>query len=155
QIGQLKVEKLKKTGITPGPIYQQIKENKIKKLPSGKILKRQDFIGPKKQGRSLSDLGNTRSTEKNSNFVQDYDIMIHEATFENSAEDLAYKYFHSTTTQAAQLAKENNVKKLILTHISSRYQKEDLPRLLEEARSIFPNTEMANDFYRYNVKHKR
>src|SRR5699024_3142144 len=155
QIGQLKVEKVKKMGIPPGPIYQQIKENKITELPSGKILKRQDFIGSNKQGRSLSILGDTRSTEKNNNFVQDSDVLIHEATFEHSAEDLAYKYFHSTTTQAAQLAKENNVKKLILTHISSRYQKEDLPRLLEEARSIFPNTEMANDFYRYNVKHKK
>jgi len=155
QVGQLRVEKLKEMGISPGPIYQQIKENEITELPSGQVLKRQDFIGPNKQGRSLSILGDTRSTEKNNKFVQDSDVLVHEATFEHSAKDLAYKYYHSTTIQAAQLAKENNVKKLILTHISSRYQKEDLPRLLEEARSIFPNTEMANDYYRYKVKHKK
>lgn len=152
RIGELKVEKLKGMGIKPGPIYQKIKENETTELPNGRIIQRKDFIGPAKRGRVLSILGDTRSTEKNISFIKGSDILIHEATFEDDAKELAYKYFHSTTTQAAHLAKEGQIGRLILTHISSRYQQEDLPRLLEEARAIFPSTELAQDFSRYDVK---
>ena len=58
----------------------------------------------------------------------------------------AEQYFHSTVSQAAQIAKEAKVKQLILTHISSRYQKKDWLTLLEEATCIFPNTVMAEDW---------
>lgn len=155
QIGQLQVEKLKKMGISPGPVYKQIKENDMTELPDGTLLKRQDFVGPDKQGRIISILGDTRSMAGTSSFVKDSDVLVHEATFEHTAEHLAYDYFHSTTTQAAHLAKESRVKQLILTHISSRYQKEDIPRLLKEARNIFSQTKVASDFYRYEVKHHK
>lgn len=154
QIGSLDVNKLKSIGVSPGPVYQEIKENKATELPDGRIIKRDDFIGPKKPGRIISILGDTRSTQNNSDFVRNSDVLIHEATFEQAAEHLANEYFHSTTTQAANLAKAGHVKKLILTHISSRYQKEDVPRLLEEAQAVFSNTALANDFDRFEIKHK-
>lgn len=153
KIGELKVDKLKEMGIAPGPIYQKIKENETTELSDGRIIQRANFIGPTKKGRILSILGDTRSTEKNIAFVEGSDVLIHEATFEDTAKDLAHKYFHSTTTEAARLAKEAHVKKLILTHVSSRYQQEDFPRLLQEARAIFPNTELAQDFSGYDVKY--
>jgi len=154
KLGTLKVDKLKKLGIPPGPIYQKIKENKTTELPDGRTIQRKDFIGPNIKGRILSILGDTRSTAKNVSFIEGSDVLIHEATFEDKAKKLAHKYFHSTTTEAAQLAKEGHVKKLILTHISSRYQQEDLPHLLQEAQAIFPNTKLAKDFFRFTVKYQ-
>lgn len=154
QIGSLDVNKLKSIGVSPGPVYQEIKENESTVLPDGRIIKREDFIGPNKPGRIVSILGDTRSTQNNSDFVKGSDILIHEATFEHAAKHLANEYFHSTTTQAANLAKTSDVKKLILTHISSRYQKEDVPHLLEEAQSVFSDTALANDFDRFEIKHK-
>jgi len=153
KIGELKVDKLKDIGITPGPIYKKIKEHETTELSDGRVIRRKEFIGPPKKGRVLSILGDTRSTSKNVSFIEDSDVLIHEATFEDEAQEQAHKYFHSTTTEAAQLAKDGHVKKLILTHISSRYQKEDLPRLLKEAQAIFPNTTLAEDFSRFNVKY--
>lgn len=73
-------------------------------------------------------------------------MLISEATFSAEQEDLAFQYFHSTTKQAATLAKEGNVNQLIMTHISSRYQLTDYKDLLKEAREIFPDTVLANDF---------
>ncbi|WP_077358044.1 ribonuclease Z [Virgibacillus halodenitrificans] len=149
--GQLLVSKLKEIGIMPGPIYKQIKENSKIKLSNGQYIYRKEFLGEDKKGRVISILGDTRFTHVNSNFVKNSDVLVHEATFGGALEDLAEKYYHTTTEQAARLAKSSNCSKLILTHISSRYQSEDIENLIDEARRIFPNTEIANDFTHINL----
>lgn len=144
--GELLVDKLIKANIKPGPIYSEIKNNIATTLADGRIILREDFIGASKQGRIISILGDTRCASQHGIFVQDSDVLVHEATFNEDKHDLAKKYFHTTTAEAAQLAKSSNVKRLILTHISSRYQKEEYPILLAEAVAIFTQTELANDF---------
>ncbi|MFZ3577103.1 ribonuclease Z [Virgibacillus sp. DJP39] len=153
--GELLVEKLKEKGIMPGPIYQQIKEQETTILSNGDNISRKDFLGSDKKGRTLSILGDTRNTEKNAEFVSGSDILVHEATFNHESEHLANEYFHTTTTQAASLAKSGAVHSLILTHISSRYQKKDYQSLLSEARSIFPATTLAHDFLTVHVPNKK
>ena len=59
---------------------------------------------------------------------------------------MANEYFHSTTSQAATIAKEAAVKKLCLTHISSRYDARASEELLKQAQEVFPDTEIAHDF---------
>lgn len=144
--GELLVSKLKADGINPGPIYQQIKANETVTLEDGRVIHRSDYIGDAKPGRVITIFGDTRNTAQHVDFVRDSDTLVHEATFEASKPDLAYDYFHSTTEQAALLAKEGNVGRLILTHISSRYQEDDEASLLQEAKAVFPNTELAHDF---------
>lgn len=152
--GELLYEKLLAIGIKPGPIYQQIKEYDKVEIEPGKELYRKEFIGPDKKGRVISILGDTRSHDSHRFFVENSDVLIHEATFDHTKEDLAKQYFHSTTTQAATLAKNSGSKRLVLTHISSRYQKEDSEQLLNEAREIFPNSELANDFFQIKIDNK-
>ncbi|WP_088050561.1 ribonuclease Z [Virgibacillus dakarensis] len=152
--GVLLADNLKEAGIQPGPIYQQIKDNAVVTTADGKTIHRKDFLGPDKPGRIISILGDTRNTEQNKTFVENADCLIHEATFDQEKADLAHEYFHSTTAQAAMLARDAGVKRLILTHISSRYQKADNVLLRKEACSIFPNTEIANDFFRTTIKTK-
>ncbi|ASN05350.1 ribonuclease Z [Virgibacillus necropolis] len=147
KLGELLVEKLKEKGISPGPIYQQIKNQETTVLPNGESVARVDFLGPDKKGRVISILGDTRYTENNSEFVSGSDVLVHEATFNHESEQLAEQYFHSTTTQAASLAKHSSVRKLVLTHISSRYQKKHYHDLIHEAKAIFPVTELAHDFF--------
>ena len=151
-LGELLVDKLMSFGIKPGPIYRKIKENKSITLDDGTIIHREDFIGENKRGKIITILGDTRNPEQNKTFVENSDILIHEATFGKDKVDLAHQYFHSTTSAVANLAKESNVKKLALTHISSRYQKKDDHQLLSEAQMIFPNTILAKDFYRLQIK---
>lgn len=71
-------------------------------------------------------------------------LFMCEATYADSEKDLAYDHHHMTAKQAAQMAKEAKAKHLILTHFSARYQ--TTHELVEEARSIFPNTDAAEDF---------
>ena len=152
KLGELHVQKLKDLGIKPGPIYREIKDNEQTRLEDDTILYRKDFLGADKKGKKLAIFGDTKYVPQQASFIQDVDVVVHEATFSADKEDLAYKYNHSTTKQAALSAKDANVGALILTHISSRYQKGDEAVLLEEAQTIFPNTFIAHDFYEYNIR---
>ncbi|MGN8647136.1 ribonuclease Z [Gracilibacillus sp. HCP3S3_G5_1] len=149
--GPLLVDKLKAEGIAPGPIYKQFKENETVELPNGRIVQSKDYIGEPKQGKSIAILGDTRFKKEHVAFVKDVNLLIHEATFSHEQEQLAYDYFHSTTTQAAKIANKANVKKLILTHLSSRYQPDQVDQLLIEAKQHFENTVIAQDFYSAEV----
>ena len=154
RLGELIVEKLRERGIKPGPIYQQIKENPTVVTPDGETLHREHFIGPNKKGRVISVLGDTRYKQEHIAFVKDSDVLVHEATFNDQSAKRAREYFHSTTGQAATIAKEANVGTLLLTHISSRYREEDYPGLLKEARRVFPNTELAHDLFKWTIPHQ-
>ncbi|MBM7569748.1 ribonuclease Z [Aquibacillus albus] len=150
--GQLQPEKLAAAGIQPGPIYQQIKDTDSVTLPDGRTINSVDFIGPNKPGRVITILGDTRYLPTLSSFIKESDVLVHEATFGSEEEQLADQYYHSTTKQAATLAKHSDVKQLILTHISSRYQQDE--HLLAEARQLFINTDIAFDFYEKEIPSK-
>ncbi len=75
--------------------------------------------------------------------IRKVDLLYHEATFMDIDAKLAKITYHSTAAQAAELAKEANVKKLLIGHFSSRYKND--ANFLTEAQNIFPNTIMAED----------
>ncbi len=90
---------------------------------------------------------NIKKLTKNSN------LAILESTFLEESlngEKLAKEYKHLTAKQAGKIAKQNNVKQLILTHISQRYEKNP-ELLLNEAKSVFPNTKLVNDFDKVEI----
>ncbi|MGP4074323.1 ribonuclease Z [Halobacillus sp. K22] len=151
KIGELKPSKLKELGLEPGPIYQLIKSQSQTRLDNGKVIYRKDVLGPPKKGRKVSILGDTRYLPELKNKVKDSDVLVHEATFASDENQMAYDYFHSTVNQAATLAKEANVRELILNHISSRYQGSALKQLETEARNIFAHTRIAHDFFQYPI----
>lgn len=68
---------------------------------------------------------------------------------------MAYEYFHSTTYQAAETAVKANVKKLCLTHISARYDRNDWLELVKEAKELFHETEIAEDFKEIHIPAKK
>ena len=78
--------------------------------------------------------------------AQDADILVHEATFGKEEGKLAHAYYHSTSVQAANVAKKCGVKKLLLTHISARYTGKMAYKLQKEAKNIFPSSQIVNDF---------
>ena len=75
--------------------------------------------------------------------VKGVDVLYHETTYDSSCADRARLYYHSTAEQAATVARNAGVGKLILGHFSARYEHED--GLLQEAKAIFPNSELASE----------
>lgn len=149
--GSLLVEKLQEANIPPGPLYKKIKAGENVVLEDGTIIDSSEFRGEDIKGRIVTILGDTRLCDNAYLLASNADLLIHEATFSKGEEQLAYDYFHSTTTQAAQVARDAGVKQLCLTHISSRYDKRASQLHVEEAREVFPDTEIADDFKEISI----
>ncbi|EAD5297889.1 ribonuclease Z [Listeria monocytogenes] len=143
--GALNADKLIDDGVEPGPIFQKIKKGETVTLADGSVINGKDYIDEPQKGKIISIFGDTKATASELELALNADVLVHEATFEGDKEKLAGEYMHSTTLQAACLAKKANVKKLILTHISSRYDRDASKELLIEAQSVFENTEIAYD----------
>lgn len=151
RIGELNVEKLRALGIKPGPVYREIKENERTVLEDGTVIERKDVVGDPKKGKVICIFGDTRFVYDYASFINGADVLVHEATFSQENKELARQYYHATASEAARLAKEANVKHLILNHISSRYQGIMLEELLQEAKNVFPNTKIAYDLFTYKI----
>lgn len=149
--GTLDAKKLQEEGILPGPIYAKLKNGESVELENKRIIHGVDYLGPKVEGRIITILGDTRTCGNAVKLASNADVLVHESTFSAENEEMAYEYFHSTTSQAAKTALQADAKLLCLTHISSRYSLEDSKQLAEEAKSIFPNTCIAYDFFEIEV----
>ncbi|EUJ32109.1 metallo-beta-lactamase [Listeria floridensis FSL S10-1187] len=144
--GALDAERLIRDGVSPGPSFKILKEGGSLLLPDGRTINGNDYIGEPQKGRVLAIFGDTRSCKNENKLAYQADLIVHEATFEAEKGEMAAEYMHSTTAEAAELARDAEAKRLIITHISSRYDKEASLRLVEEAREIFQATDIANDF---------
>ncbi|MED3624394.1 ribonuclease Z [Neobacillus thermocopriae] len=152
--GTLLAEKLIAAGVKPGPIFKKIKNGERVVLEDGRVIEPEQFLGPPQKGRIVTILGDTRVCENALKLAKKADILVHEATFSKGEELLAYKYFHSTTKQAAEVARQADCKKLCLTHISSRYERNTWQELVQEAAETFPNTLIAEDFKEVHIPSK-
>lgn len=130
------------------------KSSELGKLAKGldikinnKIIKSKDLTY-KQKGKKISFIFDTRLCNNAKKLAKDSDLAVIESTFLESSEEgkeKAKEYKHLTAAQAGRIAKQGKVNHLILTHFSQRYEhKEKL--LLDEAKKIFPNTKIANDF---------
>lgn len=141
--GRFHPERAMELGVPEGPLWKRLQQGEDVVMGDGKLVKSEEVVESSKRGLKIAYSGDTRPTENLVKAAKGADILIHEATFDNSLEDKATENGHSTAAQAAEVAKEAGVGKLILTHISSRYPNEDV--LQEQAREIFPNTSVAED----------
>lgn len=150
-VGELQVDKLRELNIPSGPLYGRIKKGEEVTLEDGRIINGKDFIGPDKKGRQVTIFGDTRFNIAHIEFAKGSNVIIHEATYGKGEETMAYSHFHSTCTQAAQLAHQANANQLYLTHISSRYLTEETRQLQKDAREIFPATKIVYDLFEVEV----
>lgn len=109
----------------------------------GNVIKNEQLTieGPKP--RSYAFCSDTKYFEELAKNIEEVDLLYHESTFLESKTDRAAQTFHSTASQAAQMAVLARAGKLLLGHFSARYDNLDL--FLEEARPIFSNTELARE----------
>ncbi|MBO2943039.1 ribonuclease Z [Paenibacillus sp. F411] len=150
--GSLDLDQLQALGLKPGPLYGRLKRGESVELREGEMLHPSQVLLAPKKGRIVTILGDTRPCENVVPLAQDADVLLHEATFMHELADTAAEYFHSTSTQAAEAALQANARQLLLTHFSSRYKDvEHLQPLLEEAKAVFPNTKLAEDFALFPV----
>nr|CAD7416363.1 unnamed protein product [Timema poppensis] len=151
QNGRLDVGKLQELGVPSGALYGKLKKGETVTLECGTIVsftKPSQVLGPTKLGRKASILGDTRDPWSMAHLVKDSDVLLHEATMQNSLHDKAIEFGHSTPAMAAKFADRVGAKRLVLFHYSQRYkpvskeavESETTEILLKEAKDALPPT---------------
>jgi ribonuclease Z len=147
--GRFNPKKAEMLGVPEGPLWSKLQRGEKVKTPAGRIVKPEQVVGAPRPGRKIVYSGDTRPTKSLLRLAEGADLLIHEATFDDELLDKAIEDGHSTPSQAAETAKKAKVKKLILTHLSSRYK--NTQPLLEQARKFFSNVAIAEDFMEIEV----
>jgi len=138
-------------GIPEGPLFSKLQRGETVEH-KGKTFTPDMVLGPPRRGRKIVYTGDTKPCEAVVELGKDCDVMIHDATTAADLEEKANMYGHSSSSQAADMAKRANAGKLFLTHISPRY--EDIAQLEADAKAIFDNSQVAEDFLEYQIKYK-
>ncbi len=130
--------------------YSLLKEGKDILDEKGNLLYRNaELTAPSDPPKSYAFCSDTRYTETIISSIKGVDLLYHEATFGAEMTERAHDTFHSTAAQAATIAVKAQVKKLLIGHYSVRYRELDV--LLNEARSIFPETDLAIEGSTYDI----
>ncbi len=144
---RMDTSKLKKFGLK-GKIIGELQRGK--EVMIGNRTIKPDDVSHVEKGKRIAFILDTALCNNCYKTARDADLLISEATFLSQEEKKALEYRHLTAEQAANIAKESNVKNLILTHISQRHEKEK-QKLIEEAQKIFKNTKLARDFMKLEI----
>ncbi len=137
------------------PHYQigNIKKGADFILPDGTVIPNQRLTRDAEPVRRYAYCSDTLYQEKIIPFIQSADLLYHEATYGKEWEKRAKETFHSTAAQAATIARQAEVKKLIIGHFSARY-KDNESSLLQEAQTIFPSTSLCKEGLTFKIGNK-
>lgn len=149
--GTLDAARLVADGVQPGPLFQRLKQGETVELEDGRLIDGSQYLGPATPGKKLAIFGDTAPCDAALDLARDVDLMVHETTLEQAMAEKANSRGHSSSQQAAALARDAGVRMFIATHVSSRYDAEGCQRLLTECRELFPRTLLAEDFMVYSL----
>ncbi len=121
--------------------YPALKRGEHFKTPDGKLHHNHELTIDSERPKCYAFCSDTIYNEQYFKQIEDVDLLYHEATFLHNMLDRANKTFHTTAWQAGQVALQVRAKALLIGHFSARYK--NLNELLDEARNVFPNTELA------------
>lgn len=140
---RLDKSKLKKLKLPNSPLIGQLQEGKDIVFNGKKITSKS--VSYTEKGKKITIILDTGMNKNAIDLAKDSDLLVVESTFSSEDEEQAKEYKHLTSKDAATIAKKSKSKKLILTHISQRYE-HNLELIENEAKKVFKNTIVAKDF---------
>ncbi len=141
-------EKAEALGVPQGPERRQLVAGNPVTLSDGRVIDPDDVLGPPRPGACLAHVGDAGRTDNLVASVRHADMLVIEATYLRREADMARRFAHLTAAQAARLARDADVHRLVLTHISRRYREAEIA---DEARAIFPATVVARDLDHFRI----
>ncbi len=149
RLGRFDREKAVELDVPPGPLFAKLHRGGTV-IVDGREVKSEEVVGPPRSGRKLVYSGDTRPCDAILDASREADLLIHDGSFTEELKDWAIESKHSTAFEAATLASKAHAKRLVLTHISSRYSADAMP-ILEEGRKVFRNVIVADDLMTLEV----
>ncbi len=145
---KLLIEKVQKHQI-PLSFYGSLQNGLDYITPRGVVIKNDTVTAPPGAGKKYAFCADTRYDENIVPHIYGFDTIYHETTYLDNLQEKAFERFHSTTKQAAAIARKAMVNKLLIGHFSSKYS--TLEAFEQETRSVFLNTDLAVEGVTYEV----
>jgi ribonuclease Z len=145
---KLQIEKVRKFEI-PISFYSSLQNGLDYITPKGKVIRNEEVTSEPQKGQKYAFCADTKYDETIIPYIYGADMIYHESTYLDNLRDKAFERFHSTTKQAAEIAQKAMVQKLLIGHFSSKYS--TLEAFLEEAKEVFPNTQLAEEGITYEI----
>lgn len=133
----------------PSSFYERLRDGEDYLGKDGAVIKNEWVTTKAPDGNKYSYCSDTKYDESILPHIKDSDLIYHETTYLDNLRERAEERFHSTTKQAALIAKKAGAKKLLIGHFSSKYP--ELDEFEKEAREVFENTELAMEGVCYDV----
>lgn len=150
--GKFDAESARSLGLPMGPLWGKLQSGMSVTTPQGREILPQQVLGPPRKGRHIAYVVDTRPAPGILPLCRDADIAFLEGMFLTEHSGHADEKGHLTVTEAASIAREARPGRLVLVHISPRYEKGDLGRLEEEAKSIFQPVQVGRDLEIFEVR---
>ena len=127
------------------PVFElnRIKNGEDYVTPDGTVVPNHRLTTPSDPARSYAYCSDTICLKNIIPLIKGVNLLFHEGTFAQADAARAKETFHTTAMQAAEIARDAEVKQLLIGHFSARYEDESI--LLKEAQSIYPNTLLAKE----------
>ncbi|HTN51438.1 MAG TPA: ribonuclease Z [Anaeromyxobacter sp.] len=123
-------------GVPAGPLFGALQRGERVTLPDGRVVRPEEVVEPHRRGRRVVVTGDTRPCAGTVEAARGADLLIHDATFGDAEADRAQETMHSTAREAGEVARAAGPGRLVLTHLSTRYDRDWQP-LLDQAREAW------------------
>ncbi len=143
--GEFNVDNAKALNVPCGPMWGELQRGFNVTLEDGTVITPNQILGEPRKGVKFAYITDTMYLNSISNHVKDADLLLCEGMFTKDLSEDAFEKKHMTSTQAATIARDANVKKMGLIHYSPRYIDKELHALKDEACKVFANTVLCKD----------
>ena len=148
--GEFNPQKAQELGVPCGPLWSQLQQGFEVQAQDGTTVKPEQVLGEKRSGRKFSFVTDTLYKPSIAEEVKGSDLLVCEGMFEDELIDQAKEKKHMTASQAASIARDADVRRMCMIHYSPRYTDRELEKLLEQARAVWPKSELSRD--RMNIE---
>jgi ribonuclease Z len=143
--GRFHREKAEALGVPPGPLFGELQHGRVITLPDGRTVRPEEVVEASRRGRKVALSGDTRPCAGTVEAARGADLLVHDSTFGDTEQARAEETLHSTSREAARVAREAGAARLVLTHLSTRYDREFAP-LVQQAREEYAGAlDVAHD----------
>jgi ribonuclease Z len=141
--GRFHPERALALGVPPGPLFGRLQRGEPVTVGE-RVVRPDEVVEPPRRGRRLVVTGDTRPCAATVEAARGADLLVHDSTFGDAEQARADETMHSTAREAARVAREAGCARLVLTHLSTRYDHEP-ETLAAQARQEFPAVSVAHD----------
>ncbi len=152
--GEFDPEAATRLKVPRGPLWGKLQHGETVLNTDGEVVMPDQVVGGARPGRKFSFVTDTQYLPSIAKEVQGSDLLICEGMFADDLADQAKEKKHMTARQAATIARDAAVRRMAMIHYSPRYTDRELDKLLEEAKTVFPQAELSHDRMHFDIPYR-